>query len=190
MKRFNSLILVCLWAGVVLATDVEHAAGEAQQNLFSGSKADAIWSVIAFGILVVVLWRVAWRPLLDTLNARQQQIENQLTASDQSRKQAEQMLNDYKQQGMAIVKQATEQSREQQQQALEQTQQEIAAMKQRALEEIENAQLAAMNELWDRAGDITLQLGTQILGRVVTQKDNQQFLDEAVAKMRQESGHA
>jgi F-type H+-transporting ATPase subunit b len=192
MKRIYSLILVCLWAGVALAVDAEHATGETSQNLFSGTFADALWSVVAFVVLVLVLGKVAWRPLLETLNARQQQIESQLTSSERSRKEAEQMLDEYKQQGMAIVKQATEQSREQQQQALARTEQEIAAMKQRALEEIENARSTAMNELWEKAGDLTLQLGTQLMGRAVTSEDNQRFLDEAVTRMRQEeeSGHA
>ena len=109
MKRLYCLMLICLWAGLAWAADPEPGAGETQQNLFNGSFAEAIWTVISFFVLVVVLGKVAWRPLLETLKARQQQIESQLNASEQSRKQAEQLLEEYKQQGMAIVKQATEQ---------------------------------------------------------------------------------
>ena len=58
--------------------------------MFSGSLGDALWTVVAFFILLFVLGKYAWRPLLATLNERRAQIEGQIDALvDQMRELAE-----------------------------------------------------------------------------------------------------
>ncbi|MDH7600079.1 MAG: hypothetical protein QHH07_10675 [Sedimentisphaerales bacterium] len=57
-----SLGLVCL---VILAE------GEgANHGIFGGSFAEAFWTVVAFLVLLLVLGRFAWRPILAALKAR------------------------------------------------------------------------------------------------------------------------
>ena len=177
-----------LWTSVAIAAGEAEPAAAEQQNLFSGSWGDALWTVVAFLVLLIVLSRVAWRPLQETLQARQKHIEDQLKAAEQSRKRAEQLLDDYKQQGLALVKEAQEQSRRQQQHDVDKTQTEIVDMKRRALEDIENARSAAMEQLWRQTEDVVLQLGTHVLGRSVTEQDTRRLMDEAVARIRQGGG--
>jgi F-type H+-transporting ATPase subunit b len=189
MRRIDSIIISVALVSVTWASAPEHAA-ETEISLFSGTFADALWTVIAFVVVLVILGKYAWGPLLKTLNARQEQIAEQLNAAQASRKQAETLLNDYKQKGDALIQKAAAQAHSQQKQAQAKMQQEIAALRRSATEDIENAKAAAMDQLWHEAGDMVLKLGTQVLGRTVNKEDNQQLIDTAISEMKEGGAHS
>src|SRR5512133_3657173 len=98
------------------------------------------------------------------------------------------MRDEYKQQGLAVVRQAAEQAQRQQQEAIEKAREESLAIRRRAHEEIESARTTAMADLWEHTGDIVLQVGAAVLGRAVTEKDNQRLIDEAIARVKRDGG--
>jgi F-type H+-transporting ATPase subunit b len=175
------------WAGHGAEPGAEAAAAEGP-GLFSGSFADSLWTVAAFALLLLVLGKFAWKPLLGALIARQNHIEHQLQSAEESRRRAEQMLEDYKQQGLALLQQATEQAQRHQQEVTEKTRQEALAIRRRAQEEIESARAAAVEELWRQTGEIVQRVGTEVLGRALTEKDNERLIHEAVSRVRQGGG--
>jgi len=174
-------------AGHAAAPEGEAAASEGS-SLFSGSLGDSLWTVVAFVTLLLVLTKFAWKPLLGALIARQTHIEHQLRSAEDSRLRAEKMLDDYKQQGLGIIQQAAEQAQRHQQEMAEKTRQEVLAIRRRAQDEIESARAAAVEDLWKQAGDIVLRVGSEVLGRTLTGKDNQHLAEEAVTKIRQAGG--
>ena len=195
MTLFGALALVLLvWCVPVGAEGASPGAAahgteaEAEPNLFSGSIADSLWTVVAFVTLAVVLGAVAWKPLLRALDARQNHITQQLKSAEDSRQRAEHMLEDYKQQGQDMVRKATEEAQRHHQQTLEQTRDEVQALRRRAHEEIESAQASALEELWRQTGDIVLRVGSEVLGRAVTAQDDQRLIEQAVARIRQDGG--
>ncbi len=172
--------LLCSTAG---AEEAAKAKGET--NLFSGTFYDSLWAVLSFGVLVLILGKYAWKPLLQALDARQSHIENQIKSAQESRQQAEQLLETSKQQGADTVRKAEEEAQRQLQEAVEKSRQEADAMRRRAQEEIASAEAAARDELWRQASDLVLHVGTQVLDRTLTDQDNKRLVDEAVAKIRQ-----
>ncbi|MBP7050920.1 MAG: F0F1 ATP synthase subunit B [Phycisphaerae bacterium] len=182
-----AVAMLLLSCGVAWAEQsAEPEAGGA--GLFSGSFGDSIWTVVAFVLLLVVLGKFAWRPLLDGLNARQSHIEQQLKSAEDSRVQAEHLLDDYRHQGLTLVQQATEQAQRCQQQMAEQAREESQAIRRRTHEEIASARATALEDLWKQTGEIVLQVGSEVLGRKLTEQDNQRLIDEAVARVRQNGG--
>lgn len=184
---FCALVIMVLSGSVVWA---QHAAESEspEPSLFSGTFGDALWTVIAFVILLIVLGKVAWKPLLNGLNARQSHIEHDLKSAEDSRVKAEQMFDDYKQQGLSVVRQATEQAQRNQQQMAEKAREESLTIRRRAHEEIESARATAVDDLWKQTGDIVLQVGSEVLGRTLTEQDNQRLIDEAVARVKRNGG--
>jgi F-type H+-transporting ATPase subunit b len=164
------------------------AAASEGGGLFNGTLGDSLWTVLAFVTLLIVLTKMAWKPLLNALIARQTHIEHQLRTAEDSRLRAEKMLEDYKQQGLSVIRQAAEQAQRHQQEMAEKTRQEVLAIRRRAQEEIESARAEAMEDLWKQAGDIVLRVGSEVLGRTLTGQDNQHLADEAVNKVRQAGG--
>jgi F-type H+-transporting ATPase subunit b len=164
------------------------AEGEAQPNLFSGSLADSLWTVVAFVTLALVLGKVAWKPLLKALDARQNHIEQQIRSAEDSRQRAEHLLEDYKQQGQNTIRQAADEAQRHHQQVVEQTREEVLTLRRRAHDEIESARAAAVEDLWKQTGDLVLRVGTEVLGRAMSAQDDQRLIDEAVTRIKHDGG--
>jgi F-type H+-transporting ATPase subunit b len=187
---FGAVATVLLSCGIAGAEQAAQAAetGAGEPNLFSGTFADSLWTVVAFVVLLVALGRLAWRPLLHALTSRENFIEQQLRSAEESRQRAEHMLEDYEQKGVTVLRQATEQAQRQLQEAAEKARQEALAIRRRAQEEIESARMAAVEELWKQAGDIIQRVGSDVLERALTEQDSQRLIDEAVTKIREGGG--
>lgn len=181
-----AVAVVLLSCGVLCAEDGTEASSKSTP--FSGTIADSAWTVAAFAALVLVLTKVAWKPLLTGLKARQGHIEQQIKSAEDSRQRAEKMLEDYRQQGQTTVRQATEEAQRHRQQTLEQAREEVLALRRRAHEEVESARAAALEDLWKQTGEIVLRVGSEVLGRTLTPQDNQRLIDEAVTQVKQSGG--
>ena len=55
------------------------------------------WSVITFLLLLVVLKKVAWGPILSALESREEEIKNALSAAEKAKEEAEKVSSDYEQ---------------------------------------------------------------------------------------------
>ena len=176
-------ITVMLMAALPAVASEETPHG-GQENIFSGSFADALWTVIAFFLLLVVLLKFAWKPILAGLKARQEHIEQEIKTAEGTRKQAEDTLQDYKQRGLRIIEDSTAAAQQSQRELIEETRNETQLIKTRAQDDIRHAMTAASDMLWNEASDMLLLLGKEVLGRSLTPQDNERLIREAVEKMK------
>ena len=63
------------------------------------------WSVVTFLLLLVVLKKVAWGPIISALEQRENDIKDALNAAEEAKKEAEKVSNDYEK----SIKEAEEQ---------------------------------------------------------------------------------
>jgi len=168
-------------------TAVWASQGEAEgtgQNIFGGTFADAVWTIAAFVLLLAVLSKVAWKPLLAKLSAREEYIQHQIESAEDARARAEKMLEDYQQQGLQVIEKSTEQAQRSEHEIEEKTRQELLVMRQRARDDIQHSCAAASDRLWDMAADMVLTLGSEVVGRNITADDNERLIREAIARIR------
>jgi F-type H+-transporting ATPase subunit b len=183
-KIGTSIAVLLGQAAVVLASE---AKGAADKGLFSGEFVESVWTVVAFTALVLVLGKFAWRPLLASLKAREDHIQGQIDSAAGTRQQAEQALEDSKQQGAEIIQQAREDAVKRQTQIVEQTRKELNQLKEDAHGDIEHARRAAMEHLWQQSGTMVQAIAHEVLGRTVTDQDNHRLILEAVEQIRQQN---
>ena len=93
--------------------DLFYAAEEAAEessgiDLLLPETSELIAGIIAFVIIFLVVWKWALPALNRTLEARQQAITGQLTAAENAKKEAESLLEDYKQQVAGARKEANQ----------------------------------------------------------------------------------
>ena len=120
------------------------------------------------------------------LQARQDYIKQQIDAADTSRKNAELLLDQYKQQGIEIVNKLTAQAQLLEKEMVGKASNEIAQMKRRAQSDIEYARISASQKMWQEAEDMLLSLSGEIVGRAVTHEDNLRLLNESIEKLKRE----
>jgi F-type H+-transporting ATPase subunit b len=182
-KQLFTTIMVILAAALpVLAS--EHMPEGQQENIFSGTRADALWTVITFFLLLAVLLKFAWKPILAGLKERQDHIEQEIKTAENTRKQAETLLEDYKQRGHKIIEDATAAAQQSQRELIEETRKETQLIKLRAQDDIHHAMAAASDRLWNEASEMLLVLGKEVLGRTLSPQDNERLIREAIEKIK------
>ena len=152
MKISATILIVLFLCAAAMASQGQ--AAEQEGGIFSGTFADALWTVVAFVILLVVLGKLAWKPLLEALQVRQKYIQEQIDTAESARKKAEKLLEDQKQQALQIITDATKQAQKETQEITEKARQEVLDIRSRAQEDIKHARIAATEQLWNEAGGI------------------------------------
>jgi len=170
----------------VLRQEDAGASRGGEQGLFSGSFADAVWTVAAFVAVLVILSKVAWKPMVERLNAREQHIQRQIDAANNARQQAEKLLDEYKQQGTKIIKDAADQAQHRQEELLQRACREVLAIKQKAQDDIEYARSAALEQLWAEAAEMISALSREVLGRTVTTEDDYRLIQDAIGQIKRQ----
>lgn len=184
MRKLILITIAIVFLTALPALAAEEAAKAEQQNIFNGSRADAIWTVIAFFLLFAVLLKFGWKPILAGLKARQDHIEQEIKSAEGTRKQAEALIDDYKQRGLRIIEDATAAAQQSQRELIEETRKETQLIKSRAQDDVRHAMTAASDRLWNEASGMLLSLGSEVLGRIITPQDNERLIREAVEKMK------
>lgn len=180
LKTFLTTLFVCVDA---LAAESSNAAPPAE-GIFSGSFAEAIWTVAAFLLLLVVLSKFAWKPMLKALKDREEHISQQIESAETARNLAEKMREDIEKRRLQILQEATDRAQKHELELTEATHREVSEIRHKATEDIEKARAAAEDQLWEQAGDIMLLLGKKVLGRTIADKDNQQLIHDAINELK------
>lgn len=194
--RIRRMIAV-LWLLFVLALPVlaaeEIVEEEPGSSVFEGTPAEAAWTLLWFFVLLIVLWRFAWKPVLAGLTGRQEYIEKQITDAEKTRTEAKKVLEEYgarladaERQGRDIITARTKEAEKQAKDVIRQNQKDLEQMKNRATAELERERIEAEEDLWERAGDIVRRLGEEVFGKTLDDAENQNLIDEAIARLKKQ----
>jgi len=178
------------------ASDALHqAAADVEEHGESpmGYPYEAFWTMASFVVLLVVLWKFAWKPLLTSLAARQSHIEKQISDAEEVRKEADKILSDYKAklavaetEGKGIVAAHLKRAEHESKDLIAKTRVELEELREALKVEIDRERREAKSQLWDQAGDMVIQLGSEILGKTMTAKDNLKLIDQAILRLKSE----
>lgn len=177
----NTLVWL-LTVSTVYASGGEADGGGA--GLFSGHFGEALWTVVAFTCLFLVLRKFAWGPLLEGLQAREEYIKREIDSAETARRKADSLLGEYQVQGEGLVKTATEDAQKKSHQILEQTRQEAKATREQAQVDIEHARAAALDRVREQAVDLVSALTAEVMARSVTPAENEKLIQEALGQLQ------
>lgn len=195
MRRRIVLVLaiLCFLPAVVLAA--ENAEGQ-QASPFSGTLVDAFSAVILFLLLLFLLRLLAWKPVLQRLQDREDHIAKQIKDAEDTSKEAKGVLEDYRsklagaeEEGKKIVARHKDKAEQDAKEIVMLAREKADAIKVKAEADIIRAQQKAQAELLNEAGDIVLKLGKDVLGRAIDSKDTQKLIDHAVQRLKAEGGN-
>lgn len=145
------------------------------------------WEVISFGILLWVLWKFAFPPILETLETRERKIRESLEQADRHRAEAERKMQEYEAKLAAAAKEAEAlftAARERAQRVQEDNEQRLQADAERikgdAQREIEAERRKAIQEIRNQTTDLALLVAEKVVGRSLGDADHRRLADEAL----------
>lgn len=174
----------------VFAAEPPHA-GEAQVSIFAGSLGNALVTLIVFLIVVYILAKTAWRPLLKVLNERERTIRESIETARQEREQAQRLLADYQKQleqaraaATAIVEEGRRDAEGVRQRLVDEARNEAEAQRERALREIRLATDSAIKELYDQTAELAVMIARSALRKSLSEDDQRRLVEESIAQMK------
>jgi len=149
----------------------------------------AIVTAIIFLVLLAVLGKFAWKPIVDSLDQREHSLADQLTEAKRNQEASRQLLADHEKRlaGAALeVKQMLDQAKSeaesQKVQILEAAQAAATAEKDRAVREIHAARNAALQDLANKSVETAVDLAGKIVRRQLSNEDHAQLVGDALQR--------
>ncbi|HEV3077702.1 MAG TPA: F0F1 ATP synthase subunit B, partial [Thermoanaerobaculia bacterium] len=151
---------------------------------------NALWTVVIFVLVLVVLGKFAWGPLLAGLQAREAYIREALETARRDRQEAESRLREYEEklaasrtEATAIIDEGRRDADAVKRKIEEQAKQESAKMIERARREIDAAAAEATRQLYALSAHLATELAARIIGRELDAKDHERLIDESIAEI-------
>jgi F-type H+-transporting ATPase subunit b len=190
-----SLRLAAALLAVPAATHAAVAAApapspEAANNVFAGDIGNALWTVVIFVLVLVVLGKFAWGPLLAGLQAREAYIREALETARRDRMEAESRLREYEErlaasrtEATAIIDEGRRDADAVKRKIEEQAREESAKMIERARREIDAAAAEATRQLYALSAHLATELAGRIIGRELDARDHERLIEESIAEI-------
>lgn len=154
----------------ILPAPLYAQAAEGTTPLFSINLGTTIWTTIVFGMLLLILWKFAWGPILGALQARESGIQSALDEAAENQAAAAALLEEHKaqmadarRQAQQIIAAAKDAGQTTRKHIEERARAEGQAMVDRAKAEIDRERDAAIDMIRKEAVDIALAAASKLL---------------------------
>lgn len=149
-----------------------------------------IWTIITFLVVLLVLRKFAWPPLLAALDEREQRISDALAEAERVRQEAEEVLHKHQQQLAAadeearrIVAEARAAGAHVRQTIVSQAREEAERMIDQARTSIESEQRAAIADLRRETANLAVQAAGVLIDANLDDERNRALVDDLIAKI-------
>ncbi|MFL5861578.1 MAG: F0F1 ATP synthase subunit B [Solirubrobacteraceae bacterium] len=149
-----------------------------------------IWTLLLFGFSMLILWKLAFPRISAALDKRQHAIEESIDHAEQIRKQADEILAEYRERlkeardqaddivgrarrtGEVHEREAEAEAKAKREQLMEQTRRDIETETRRAIQEIRR-----------EVADLTVMATEKVTRKTLTQEDQRRLVEEALSEL-------
>jgi F-type H+-transporting ATPase subunit b len=175
---------------VLLNTGAEAAGHGREFGLLSVDPGLIFWTVLTFLLLLVLLRKTAWGPIIEGLERREESIRNSLaeaeSARDEGKKLLEQQqaeLQESRKEAQRIIEQGTASAKAMQEEILAKAQVESGEIVESARKQLQVEVDRARETLRQEVVDISLQVAGKVLERSLNDDDHQQMAEEFMSQV-------
>ena len=150
------------------------------------------WSVITFMLLLIVLKKVAWGPIISSLESREKEISDALNAASVAKANAEKATSDYEKikqeaQGEAqkILSEAKSVKEKMVSDAVLEAKTKAEAETTSALEAIAAEKAKAVKEIKRAAVDLSIKAASKLIEKNLDSSDNRKLVSDTIDKVGQ-----
>jgi F-type H+-transporting ATPase subunit b len=149
-----------------------------------------VWTLVVFGISMFILYKAAFPRIAEALDKRQRAIEDSIDAAERTRREADQLLNEYRERlaeargqadeivtrarrtGEAAEAEIVAEARHKREEMMEQTRREIEAETRRAIQQIRS-----------EVADLTIAATEKVTRKSLDGDDQRRLVEEALSEL-------
>lgn len=174
-----------LWYLAILS-----GGGEHKGSLLDIDPGLIIWTLITFFLLLVLLGKFAWKPIVKTLQEREAKIKDSLDQAEKARREAEslgkkneELLARAEREAQELIKQAKEAAQKLQSDLIEHAKSEAGKLLDTAKREIDNDKKTALVELRQEVAFLAVHAAGKIIGTTLDVDTHKKIVDEFIKDM-------
>lgn len=164
--------------------------GQKKDTLLSLEPGLMIWTIVIFILLLMILKKFAWKPLMKSLSDREQSIKDSVDKAEYMKQEAEKILEENK----LLIAKADEESRkiidESRQIAeklrgelMSKTNEDAQKIIEQAKKEIEREKLDALNQLKDEIADLAVRAAGKIIDENLDDDKQRKIVDDFIRQI-------
>jgi len=187
MTRVLTAGAFAIFALPVYAAEEEAAA----LSPFAGNFGNALWTVGIFLIVLFVLGKFAWGPVLSLLQDREKFIHESLSQAKHDREQAQAQLKEYTAQLQAarteaatVVADARRDAEQLREELRGKAKAEADTLVKNAERQIQLETARAVQQIRREAVDLSVAIASKLIGRNLTKEDNERLIEDALKQVQ------
>ena len=150
-----------------------------------------IWTIATFLVLLYLLAKFAWRPLLAALESRQEGIRKSLDDADQAKRELEQVQEESNRIVMkarvdadAIIASSRANAAKLQDELKQKARAEADGIVQNAQKEIQRQTEQSLSQIREEAVDLSLMIASKLIQKNLSAEDNDKLIENALSQVR------
>jgi F-type H+-transporting ATPase subunit b len=153
--------------------------------------ASAIWILLIFCLVAIILYRTAWKNVLVGLKAREERIRKDIADAESARLKAEETLRQYdgklaeaEHKVRDILDKAVNDAEKIGTSIRMKAQQEAEEAKERATAEIESAKRNALTEIYEQTANLATTIAEKIIRRNLNPDDQRDLVNQSLEQLK------
>jgi len=171
---------------------LQEPGGEQGFTPFSINSGLIFWTILVFGVLLVVLWRLGWPALLKSVEERERRIQQQLDEAERARAEAARLLEEHKRtiaaarnEAQEMVAKARAVAEKERETLLAKAREEYEQLLERARKEIGAEKEKAIVELRREAVDLSIAAASKLIEAKLDTEANRRLVMEYLVTLEQ-----
>lgn len=150
-----------------------------------------LWTIITFIVLLLIMWRAAWRPLVDALDVRAEKVRSDIENAEKNRLESERLLAEHekmmdkaKEEASKIIAEGKSDAEKLKDDIVARANSEAKELTERAKKEIFLAKEKALDELKAEVVVLSTEIASKIIAKNLKPDDQKSIVDEAIQKLK------
>jgi F-type H+-transporting ATPase subunit b len=155
-----------------------------------------IWAWITFLVLLFLLYKIAWKPILSAIDNREKLIQDSIEQAENAKKESEELLEKHKslirnaeEEAQKIIKENKELAEKSRQDLIEQAKEESGKLREKAKKEIEHEKESALQALRSEVVDLTMTATKKLIGDVLDESKHRGIIENYIQKLPESEKH-
>ena len=150
-----------------------------------------IWTIATFLVLLTLLAKFAWRPIMQALESRQEMIQKSLDDADRAKKELQQVqqesakiVAEARAEADTIIASTRADSAKLKEDLREKARAEAQSILENAERQIQQERDRALSQIRQEAVDVSLMIASKLIKRNLSQADNEALIEDALKQVQ------
>ncbi len=149
-----------------------------------------IWTLIAFGVTLIILWKLAFPRIAENLDKRQKAIEDSIDVAERTKAEAEEILAEYRErlkearvQAEEILSRARKAAEAHERESIEHAKGQRDELMEQTRRDIESETRRAIQEIRNEVADLTVMATEKVTRKTLNDADQKRLVEEALSEL-------